>query len=221
MRLIGFIALLSVSPYLLGCGASSHARSKLAVADTEKEEKDELENDTPPAGEPGGGAGTKIESPLYTSWSRFPVGSTATFREVTAAGTNQTVTTITYKLLELTKSQVVVEFTAFTKHYDGHETSNPPEKLTNPRLVSLPPGKTKLEFGKPEGLLDEGEETLQALGKEYKTKSYYAKGRTDGGDTFTRTWTSDEVPGGLLKSVYKVPARGSTSTLELIAIKTP
>ena len=219
MRVICFIALLLVLPSALGCGVAAPARPKVVVADNENEE---LGNETQPGGAGGADtAGNKVESPLYKSWSGFKVGTTIVCKEVTAAGTNQTVTTITYKLLELTNSRVVVEFNAATKYYDGHETNNPPEKLTNPRMVSLPPGQTKLEFGKPQGLLEQGEETLQALGKEYKTKWYYAKGRTDGGDTYTRTWTSDEVPGGLIKSVYKVPARGSTSTLELIEIKTP
>jgi hypothetical protein len=219
MRFSCVVALLLVLPWAVGCGARSPARSKAVLEDADQKA---TASATQAGGERGADdAANIIESPLYTSWLGYPVGTTTQYKEVTAAGANQTVTTITYKLVERTDARVVIEFIADTKYYDGHEAHNPPEKLTNPRYVPWPPGKTKLEFGKPEGLLEAGEDTVVAAGKEYQTKWYYAKGRTDGGDTFTRTWTSEAVPGGLVKSVYKVPARGSTTTLELVAVTTP
>ena len=41
------------------------------------------------------------------------------------------------------------------------------------------------------------------------------------GETYTRTWFSDEVPQKVLKSVTRVPAGGLTTTLELTEIRTP
>ncbi len=110
---------------------------------------------------------------------------------------------------------------AFTTRYDGLEIDNPPQKLTNLRRITLPPGTKASEFGKAAGVLERGEEMVQASGRAYSTAWQKSKGRNEAGEVLVTTWTSDAVPGKLVRSVTHTPAIGKTTTIELVAVKKP
>jgi hypothetical protein len=164
--------------------------------------------------------GEKVESPLYKNWSAFKKGTSVTYKSVTKTPKKEDESTITYKLIELTADKAVVEMQV-TRKADGKETKGPAQKLENARYFTLPPGVKKADFGKPAGVTKQGEEELKIAGKKYKTKWYTAKTRVEAGDMITRTWSSSEVPGGLVKSVSKVAATKATTTMELVEVKKP
>jgi hypothetical protein len=186
-----------------GCGAGNKGKA-VPVPDA----RDELERPAP--------ARERVENPLYTSWSRFKKGTSVVHRAVTGEEGRKdvTTTTTTYTLLDVTDERVVVEMQAFTRRYDGVRTNNPPQKLTNQRWVSLPPGVKKPGGGHEE-------ETITVASKEYRAKRVQMKDRNEAGEVTVTTWTSDEVPGGLVKSVTLTPAIGKKTTLELVEVKRP
>jgi hypothetical protein len=164
--------------------------------------------------------GEMIENPVYKSWSRFKQGTAVTYKSVTETASNKTEVTLTYTLRALTPDKAVIEMVVATRS-GGVEVNNPPQRLENAKLFPLPPGKKKEEFTKPQGVLEAGEEIVKVGDKEYKTRWYKTRNRVEAGDTFSQTWSCDDVPGGLIRSINKTPATGSTTTLELIAVRTP
>jgi hypothetical protein len=65
------------------------------------------------------------------------------------------------------------------------------------------------------------EREAHPAGKEYKAQWYDSKGTTEGGESITRTWMAEEVPGLILKAVTQVPKTKKVTTIELIEFKVP
>jgi hypothetical protein len=168
-------------------------------------------------------SGETVENPQYRSWAAFKPGTTVTRRTTTEAtgGEGKTLTTTTDTLLEVTDAFVKIRTQSHSRRYDGYETRNPPDEYKLARLIPLPPGVSKEQFGKPAGGGEQGEETVTVAGKEYRTRWHKGKDRNEAGEVEVRVWSSDEVPGGLVKSVTRIPAIGKTTTIELVEVKAP
>ena len=165
-------------------------------------------------------AAQQVESPIYKSWARHPVGTSVALRSVTGSDGRTIETTTTSTLLELTAEKAVVE-TVVVSDATGEEVKSPPQKFEHRRMFPLFPGMKAEDIGKPVGVLAQGEEAVEVGGKTYPARWFESKGQTEAGESVTRTWMSDEVPGRLLKAVTRVPATGKTTALELIELKTP
>ena len=59
------------------------------------------------------------------------------------------------------------------------------------------------------------------LGKTYKTTWTKSKDFTEAGELTIQNWTSPDMPGGLVRSVSKVPAKKATITVEVTEVKIP
>jgi hypothetical protein len=209
-RLLVLAAVSAVLPAAAGCGSKGEtagAAPPAAVAE---------HTGPPPAGE-------RVENPTYKLWANFPAGTSVTQRTTTENenNTQKTVTTITYTLREKTDDRVVVESRATTVHYTGRVEENPPAAVTTRRYLTLPPGAGKEDWGKPPAGQEEGEEVVTAAGKEYKARWYKSQDTTDAGPLYAQTWTSADIPGGLVKSVSKVPAKQATITVEVTHVHIP
>lgn len=128
--------------------------------------------------------------------------------------------TTVYTLIELTNTKAVIEIMV-TSRTNGMETVHPALRFDNARFFTMPPGVKRENFGKPQGLLEEGTETITVDDIEYEATWRKLKNRVQAGDTFTQSWSSPEVPGGLLRSVSETPATGSITTIELVEIHLP
>jgi hypothetical protein len=216
MRTFGLISVL-VLVAAIGCDPGGSATKAPAVAILKGDA------DVEPAESLSDGGREKIENPQYKSWAGFKPGTTVVHRTVTKATGNdgETVTTSTYKLVELTADKAIVEVQNSTRRYDGHEVNNPPEKFTHRKDLLLPPGVKTEGAGKPAGVTAEGEQTVRVGGKEYKAKWYKGKDRNEAGEMLTQVWSCPDVPGGLVRSVTDTPAIGKTTTTELVEIRAP
>jgi hypothetical protein len=163
--------------------------------------------------------GETMENPQYTSWARFPVGTKAVQKSVTTTEPNKTVTTTSYSLVEKKDDVLVVEMQVHTVWWDGHVEDNPPEKLRVVKTIGVPPGYKPGQ--KPKGVTEEGEETLTMAGREFKTKWYKGRDNVEGGAVESQNWSSDEAPGGLVKSVVRIPKQKQTTVIELVEVKVP
>jgi hypothetical protein len=208
MRLLTAL-LLFAAVAVAGCGQSD-AGPRDAVPD---------DADVPKASH----VGEMVESPSYKLWARFPVGTSVTQRTTTenARFKGKTVTTIVYTVKENDDDHVTVETQATTVRYHGVVEKNPAAVVSYKKMVPLPEGFKKEDWGKPTKEAEAGEEEITVLGKAYKTKWAKRKGRTDAGQETTQTWTSDEMPGGLVKSVTVVPKVQHKSTVEVIKLHVP
>ncbi len=207
MRVFGVLVVACGLATTIGCGAKPGANSSPTVL--------------VPATEPPAPPREQVVNPQYQSWSAHPIGATITHRSITeTAGTaSVTTTTTTYKLLERTEDLVVIEMQANTKRHDGAEIATPTEKFRHPKLITLAPGVSKEDFGKPAKSAQHGEETLTIGGKAYKTRWHTGKDRSEGGEVTVKVWSCEDVPGGLVKSITETPGVGKKTTIELVEVR--
>jgi hypothetical protein len=73
-------------------------------------------------------------------------------------------------------------------------------------------------FGQPPAFAETGEEAIETGGRTFKTRWHKSKASNEAGEVFVTTWTSDEVPGGLVKSITRTPGIGKTTTTVLVQV---
>ena len=163
-----------------------------------------------------------VEAPLYTNWSRFPVGTVVTLRTMTETEqgneTEESFTTQRLVLVDEKKLEVEQVFLETTGASPTEETS---QTLTHRRWFPLLGGMKKEDIGKPSGAIAQGEETIELAGETFETQWYDLKSQTEAGPALTRTWISDKVPGKVVKAVTRVEASNKTITIELVKITKP
>jgi len=167
---------------------------------------------------PSGNSDEQVENPEYVGWSRYKVGTTATWKTVTIQGDDKKETVTTKKLVELTDDKAVIEQTTVTKKGEGDSTTKT-RKINVPRLVS----ETKArQFSDPVGKKEDGTESVKLAGKTFDARWVTARRKGEDGESITRIWMSESAPGGLLKKEMKVGGEeGRTTTMELVELKTP
>jgi hypothetical protein len=161
-----------------------------------------------------------VDNPQYKQWAAFKPGTTSKLQSqsvMTAGG--QDVTTkavITSTLKEVTPEKVVIEV-AVDMDSNGTKTSIPARKMDIPAKVAKAatqpasaPGITTTKKG-------EGDEEIMVAGKKYKAHWVQYLVASDQMESTSKTWTSDEIPGGILKSVTEMTKpMASKTTMELV-----
>lgn len=145
------------------------------------------------------GAQDKVDNPDYLGWSAFKVGSSVKFHQMSDVGGVKTESDITHLLVDLTDRKAVVEVITFTQRTEQpRETREIPAQISkdDPRLA--PP-------------LKQGEEDIQIAGKKIRCRWTET---VEGVNTRIRTWTSAEVPGGLVRRDTRT--QGEKPTLILL-----
>jgi hypothetical protein len=193
---------------LTGCGGKPADPPAVAVAPG-------LPADPPPT------PAELVDHPVYLQWGRFPVGTTVTRKTTTDSEKTpgMTVTTIVYTLKDKGDDFLVLETQATTEYHGGRVDKNPPEVIRTPRKVALPSGINKEEWGKPKGQASAEEVTV--AGKTYRARRFESKGSTDAGELFQTVWSADDMPGGLVKSVSRVPKVEEVTTIEVTEVRIP
>jgi hypothetical protein len=138
-----------------------------------------------------------VDSPKYLAWKKFPVGSKATYWVTmlteTQPGTNQftksKIATNTFTLSSVDDTRAVIKEDGIAYRLNG-----PPINSTNELTYRAKDTKAPDD---PGATTTTGEEALSINGKKIATK-WVKVAKTDDPQTFTQTWTSDEVPGGLV-----------------------
>lgn len=164
----------------------------------------------------------KLPNPAYASWAKFPVGTAVTIKVANDSAGQKSESTMTSTLLELTAEKATVEMVIVSKA-GGQEYRAPPQKQEQARTLDAPPGyDPKAKAPEIEGLVEQGEKKITLAGKEYKASYAKIKRKTGDIDVTSKIWTSDEVPGTMLKSLSTVGGQyPTTSTMELVEVKKP
>lgn len=170
---------------------------------------------------PNTAEGNTFPNTSYLAWEKFPVG-TKVVQETTTENENnpeKTVTTIAYELKSKSDTELIIESTAKTKHFTGRIEENPPLAMKHPRFFRTPAKTedTKKPTEKEKGKL----EKVTVRAGVFEAEVTTGKDFTEGGDLASKMWVSDQVPGGLVKSVMRVEAKKATITVETIEIVKP
>ena len=156
------------------------------------------------------------DSPKYLAWKKFPIGSKATYylsmlneyRPGTNQYTKTKIATNTFTLSSLDDTRAVIKEDAITYRMNGAPFNSTSELTYKAREPKAPED--------PNTTTTQGEETLSISGKKIATR-WVMVAKKDDPETFTKTWTSDEVPGGLVwiqsQSHNRGPGRVISSNL--------
>ncbi len=160
-------------------------------------------------------SGTKTEFIEYVRWAKFKPGTTMVKRTVTEEKGNllKTVEVTTSKLLELTDDRAIVETHLTGTRFDGIQMDTAPLKTTILRYYYLQ-DNVKIKTPKKDKT-----ESVTVSNKTYQADVISGKDRNEAGEVSTTVWTSDDVPGGLLKSETFIPDTGKLMTIELIELR--
>lgn len=160
-------------------------------------------------------SGIKTEFVEYVRWAKFKPGTTMVKRTTTETKGHplKTVEVTTSKLLELTYDRAIVETHLTGTRFDGIKMDTAPVKATISRYYYLQ-DNVKIKVPKKDKT-----EPVTVTNKTYQADVISVKDRNEVGEVLTTLWTSDEVPGGLLKSESFLSDNGKLVTIELIELR--
>ena len=154
-------------------------------------------------------------NPLYLSWEKHPVGTTIVLSSLTMAnGQEVAKMKITQKLVSKDEDKVVIEMSN-TINSAGREFSTPATKLNIEKFgKKMLPGQQVENSG--DAKTEKGDETLTVGGKSLKCNWTQYTMQTAAGETKTKAWMCDEVPGMMVKTVTSTGDNETTMKLESI-----
>jgi hypothetical protein len=163
-----------------------------------------------------------FDNPEYAYLAKLKKGTTFTMKVVTEAAGNKSESSITTTVVDVAEDKVVVEMTVAAT-INGMEFKQPAAKRDVPKVVTLPAGVPKPDpTKKPEGVVEEGKETIKVGGTEFKAKWVKTKVKMGDNEFEGKTWTAEEYPGLILKSESTVKgAVPQTVKMELTEFKKP
>jgi hypothetical protein len=140
-----------------------------------------------------------VDAPEYLAWKKFPPGTKVVLEsrllsEVspgTDRYTRTLISRITMQLDSVDEQRAIVTTTSTIFDRNGQSRQSPADQLIYPARRS-PPGRQD-----DTGTTTTGEETLVINGRKIATK-WESVARANDPMTFTQTWRSDDVPGGLV-----------------------
>lgn len=146
-------------------------------------------------------ASNLVDSPKYLAWKKFPVGSKANYENQllreskpgTDLYTKTVISRLTLTLKSIDDERAVVAADSVISHMNGPDTRSSNELIFKAKEAPSTP------VDDPTRVITRGEETLTINAKKIAT-TWENNARADDPMTFTKTWTSDEVPGGLVRT---------------------
>jgi hypothetical protein len=147
----------------------------------------------------GTSTATVVESPKYRAWKKFTPGATAGYDMYllyeTGTGTNQYTRTkishIDFKLESIDASAAVVTTNSTTYHTNGTPPTQASTKLYYKPTETAPVSRSTYQ-------VSSGQEQV-TIGNKSIATSWTSNGPANDPETYIKTWSSDEVPGGLVK----------------------
>lgn len=155
-------------------------------------------------------------NPMYDSWARHGVGTSVTQKGVTEMMGNKSEMEVTTTLLEKSPEKVVLEtktsMVAAGQKIDAGSTKV--EILATAPVADPGQHQQHAEGAKPE--TKESEESVAVAGKQYQAKVTETTMKQGEMTIWSKSWTSPEVPGMVLKTVSKTDGQmQSETTMEL------
>ena len=152
-----------------------------------------------------------VENPAYQNWANYKPGTSITHtQEAITGGMNMTME-MTQTLKEITPEKAVVEMGMKNSMMPGAGQSH---AMDIPAKIEA--DKVQTSGKMPEGFKGEskslGKEKIKVGEKEYECEVTQFKGEGQGMTTEGKSWTSDQVPGTMVKMEMK--ASGDQGAME-------
>ena len=168
------------------------------------------------------GAASEVGKPAAKStasnpWGSFKVGSYVTLKSTVSMQvmgkamdtTSQTKMT----LAELTADKAIIDVEATVMGNTSKSRMEVP-------LTGTAPGMPAANNGTPTGQVKTGTDTVTVAGKSLDCKTIEFESDAGGNKVNAKTWTSDQVPGGVVKSVStSTGTANTTTTVEAVEYK--
>src|SRR5262245_21716534 len=147
----------------------------------------------------------KVTNPFYRFWAGFKPGSTAVHLEQTklSGADAQTVpkgieeNRITYKLIEVSPEQVVLEMVVREREFLGYVEAAPTRQIYPAQIRKADLDRIMEQTG-----AKMGEDTVKFDGRELKCRTMTGNVKGTSGEVVEyKVWLSDEVPGSIVKKV--------------------
>ncbi len=159
----------------------------------------------------------KVDNPEYKHWAQFKVGSFSQLKMLsTVMGTKaETLTTTT--LLELTAEKAVVEM-KMVNEVMGQKLEVPatkrdiPAKIEKKDLPDPDLKKGKLPDGTEILEVKKGKEEIKIGDKKIDTEWVETKMKKDDSTITSKAWTSEEIPGRIVKTSTKMEGQTPTES---------
>ena len=161
-------------------------------------------------------AGEKVDNPLYKHWAKFKPGAFSELKTESEVMGMKNVSTMTTTLKELTPEKAVVEMSVVSV-VNGQETKVPPQKQEILAKIEEEKAKeldTPKKGDKRNGaeIIGVGEEEIKVGDKKVKCKWAEMKMTQEDTTTTTKVWTTDEVPGQVVKMVTNMDGKMKMKT---------
>ena len=160
----------------------------------------------------------EIDNPMYQKWATFKVGTAAKYKQVTEAAGNKTESEIVYTLIELTPEKAVVEMTG-SMLIMGNKTEMPKTKMEHMAKVKKiePLATGTVDAAKPK----ESDEEIEVPAGKIKCHLTETEAKVGEGAVYSKIWSSDEVPGTMVKmvSTMEKPIKSDTSITLIEVVK--
>ena len=154
--------------------------------------------------------GEMIDNPEYVQWSSFEVGASATLTMTTGPAGGGMEMTMTHTLKSLDADNAVVT-TVVTMVVNDQKIEQPPQDRTVVARVA--------EHTPPEGQdapqIEESEESVTVPAGTFDCKKVTTTMTVNGATMVTSVWSTDQVPGGVVKMVTTSNGQ-QVSSMELI-----
>jgi len=141
------------------------------------------------------------DNPAYTQWAKFKPGTSTTITMSSDAGGQTSKTETKSTLAEVTADKVVVEV-AMSMEAAGQKMDMPAQKMDIPKKMDAQPAATpdaKPDPNTPKADTKTSDESCTVPAGTFKCKCVQSTMDVGGNKTVSKVWTSDEVPGGMVK----------------------
>lgn len=163
-------------------------------------------------------AAAPTANPAYDGWAKCKPGAMTKIDSQTEVMGQTTKMTLTTKLLEITPEKAVVEIKT-SMEMMGQKMDQPatkqeiPAKTPDMKDMKMPAGIDPTKMPKP----TMGKETITVAGKSYDCTTTEVNTEMSGMKVHSKTWTSADVPGGMVKMTSSTEgATPSKTTMTLV-----
>lgn len=165
-----------------------------------------------------------VDSPLYKQWAKFKAGTSVTYKQQTDVAGQKMDGEATYTLLEVTPTEAVIEIKNTMTMPDGKKIDTPAQKMPYPAKIPKSqappdPAAPKEETNEPKPKVTEGTEEVEISGKKYKCKTTATEMTQGDQKMVSKTWMSDDIPGGLVKMETTGANMSVKQTISAVTIK--
>ena len=152
--------------------------------------------------------GKKIENPAFKQWSAYKPGTFVTMKMVSEFSGQKSETEMTTTLKSVTKEKIVLSVKT-TIHVAGQKI----EQVHEPMMDEY----ETVKGDGPEPEVETSKESVTVGKKKVDCKKTKTTTNFQGQETVTTVWTSDEIPGTMVKSVSKMSM--GTTTMTVVAFE--